>query len=419
MDYSVEHTIPEVLWKNNCTFVPAYVIDFQVFAHNIFGYISSSIDTEIFSTKLDNIIRALWAIKVNRGPDMLPQMEFTAIVVDDYKGQVDSGASESAEGYWRHIVAQECGLQEYKIGRAAKPELFHRVKAIGYDYLRSKNSPFYYFKQVYMEADDLAGKLARIKRNSPPQDVAANRQLLLGTVDGDWQGLVSDEHDILWANTGPWLPRLRDEKAVVDYYLRKNKVKISSARECYDVKSIVGDAGDGLKPGSPLRLFDLWNEDHVYNFSEEVSDGLCEALNDSRPNTRLDHLESASNYLLSLGIIAPVARQIEDCDIKYFLSKAKTEREKATKLQAKGRFKKKCIEIEELDTVSYEDCVELSIQDWNTMKTIQENKAELEKCDRFDTECIRFFRNLISNLEDIRKNLKKSVDLLTKHVKRG
>ena len=399
----------------NC---PAYIVDFQVFCHAVFNFVESNIQLELYRDQADDIIKALWAVKLNRGPDMLPDMPFTCIIVDDYKGSVDSGAAISAEGYWRHIVAQEYGLQEYKIGRSTKPALFYKVRDIGLAYATSANSPFYYFKQVYMEADDLAGKFARIKREASTNSVAANRELILGTVDGDWQGLVSDEHRVIWANTGPWLPRLRDEKAVCDYYLRKNKYKITKARECYDVKVVCGDAGDGLKPGSPLRLFNLYDEDCEYNFAEDTTEAMTAALNDPNPSNRLDHLENATKFLRSLGIVAPVAPPLDPLDQEKALGRAKVERERSLKTEAVGRLKKICAEIEAADPEVFKKCAELSQKDQQALSDSKEAKKSLDGCARTDNECIKFYKTLVKNLKDIRDGFKKAAESLTKSVLR-
>jgi hypothetical protein len=416
MEYDITKNIPEQLWVSSFKNPPIYVVDYQVFCHSIFNFIESSIDLDVFKNQVDDIIRALWAIKLNRGPDMLEQIDFTCIIVDDYKGEVDSDAAVSSEGYWRHIVAKEYGLQEYKIGRSSKPDLFYRVRDIGLSYIQSKNSPFYYFKQVYMEADDIAGKLARIKRESAPDSNVRNREMFLGTVDGDWQGLVSDQYNILWANTGPWLPRLRDEKAVCDYYLRKNRYKITRAKECYDVKAVCGDLGDGLKPGSPLRLFNLYDEDPIYNFSESLSVSITEAMNDLRVSNRPDHLKNALLFLNSLGIIAPIPSALSDHDVKSYLERASVAREKALKAEAVGRLKKICEEIEEINQIEFEKCVAISIEDNEAMKNAKEAKKSLEGCSKGDSECIRFYKNIVKNLKSLRDNLKKSAETLTKAV---
>jgi hypothetical protein len=110
-------------------------------------------------------------------------------------------------------------------GRPDKPSLFPIVLDEGFKYVKSPGSSFHFFDKKYYEADDIAGKIARIQRTDP----ALDRYVLLSTVDGDWQGLVSDEHKIVWCNTGPWLPRIRCEAEVCDYYLRKEKLDIKTA----------------------------------------------------------------------------------------------------------------------------------------------------------------------------------------------
>ena len=68
-------------------------------------------------------------------------------------------------------------MQEYKAGRAPKKDNFICVQDIGYEYIDSKNSSFHYFSKEYFEADDIAGKIARIKRSSSKRSKLGKRQV--------------------------------------------------------------------------------------------------------------------------------------------------------------------------------------------------------------------------------------------------
>lgn len=413
-DYSIEKNLPEELYLEG-ELTPLVVFDFQVHAHSINNYLESIFLLEDYAEDLhEKIIKACWAVRLNRGPDMLAQMDFTGIVVDDYKIELDdSTASTSGYGYWRHIVAREEGLQEYKLGRATHTELFNEVKRIGYEYILSPRSTFYYYRQPLMEADDIAGKLARIKRNSENPFIF-QRHMLLWTVDGDWQGLVNNKCHIYWANTGPWLPRLRDEQAVIDYYLRKNKVIINHAEDCYMVKVDQGDAGDGLIPGSPMRLFDLIDEDPVYNFSEDQTSELENVLKSDKISNRQDHLKSSTEFLASFGLIMPIYALSDEKDIEAFHEKAQKDREAVKNPPIKGRFRKDCEEILPIDKVLYDKCAEFSEKDNLERENLSKAKRELEKCERHDSDCIRYFKVLIKSIQETRDFLKKEVKSLQK-----
>ena len=82
-------------------------------------------------------------------------------------------------------------------------------------------------------------------------------------LDGDWQVLVSDEDKITWCNTKPFNDRIRGNQEVIDYYYRQKGVVLNHPREVSIFKVIIGDTGDNLFKGTPLRLFDLLDEDHL------------------------------------------------------------------------------------------------------------------------------------------------------------
>lgn len=420
MDYSISETIPEEIYVAPLAPPPIVVFDFQVHAHSIHNYLESSLCIEDYDREeINNIISACWAIRLNRGPDMIQPFDFTGIVVDDYKDELPlEDQSSSGKGYWRHIVAHECGLQEYKIGRSQHTELFNEVKRLGYAYVGAPRSTFFYSKKQFMEADDIAGKLARLKREAKPESIAYDRHMLLSTVDGDWQGLVSDNFNILWCNTGPWLPRLRDEKAVCDYYLRKNNVEITDATQCYEIKASQGDLGDGLVAGSPIRLFDLINEDHVYNFSEPESINLYNILNSTQISNNSAHLVNAQKYLDALGLVPPLKGYNDPKEVEYFLEKANIDRDKFYNPPIRGRFKSVCGELKP-DEIYSQLCAELAKKDQNEKISIDNAKLKLESCDRKDTECIRFYKTIIKNLKKSRENIAVEVKALVREFERA
>lgn len=320
-NYDLENTLLDTIFEVEPKIPPLVVFDFKVICHFIHSYydLISLIYTD--EDEIFQIFKAFWAYKLNRGPDMLPQLEFTGLVIDDVKGDVGD-ASFDGKGYWRHIEAKTLDMGEYKAGRGSKPDSFKLCEKAGYNYIHQAGSTFHYFSKEYFEADDCAGEVCRIKRAAPEN----KRNILLYTLDGDWQGLVSNQHQITWVNTGPWLPRVRGDQEVIDYYFRKEGTKISSPYGCYTFKEQFGDSGDGLAPGSPLRFFDLYHEDKNWKFSTEESNILKSVVNNFSISNNISHLESSKNFLHARGLPLPVIAETSEYDASLFLEKAKAKR---------------------------------------------------------------------------------------------
>lgn len=349
---------------NTQEILPLVVIDYKVYAHQIHSFTESAVDiVGEDEAKLRTVVRALWAYRLNRGIDSIPQHDFTAIVVDDSKGEFEECG---VVGYWRHLEAHKLGMPEYKGGRPDKPTLFPIILEEGYKYIKSSGSKFHFFDKKYYEADDIAGKIARIQRTDP----ALDRYVLLSTLDGDWQGLVSDEHKIVWCNTGPWLPRIRTETEVCDYYLRKEKLHIKTARETYTVKVEVGDRGDNLLPGTPLRFFDLYEEDSEWGWTTEEENALRKIISCTEPSNRPDHLTNSSRFLTSIGMFLPEIPPPSPADIAIFSERSLKERREALNPDLKGLPKKYC--ISQVDDSDFEKCARIAINDLSALDQIKQ-----------------------------------------------
>lgn len=413
IDYDHTETLLEDIFEvKTKPLLPIYVVDFKVAAHFINGFYDIAEDIAQGDHELlKNIIKAMWAYRLNRGPDMLDPFDFVAVIADDYKGPVGDDASVNGKGYWRHIEAHKLKMQEYKAGRAPKKDNFIFVQDVGYEYIDSKNSSFHYFSKEYFEADDIAGKIARMKRNSSKRSNLGKRQVLLGTLDGDWQGIVSNKEEILWCNTGPWLPRMRGDAEVVDYYLRKEGLKIKEAKECYTVKVEVGDIGDGLLPGSPLRFFDLYDEDDTWYFSEKDTSYLSKVLKSNNRSNRPDHFESAKKFLLSQGMYLPELFKTNEHDKKLFFQKARRIRKEKANPELKGRNKKLCLEAPKID---FEKCKDLVVRDEDTKQKIKYEEQNFKDC-KEDQLCKKAVRQAIKAYKSLREDIKEKLKSFSAH----
>lgn len=411
----IETLLEDVYVPQVESYHPIVVIDFKVYAHAINKFADMVDEVAKDEDDFKNIMKAMWAYKLNRGPDMLDRFPFTAIVLDDLKSAFSeefSEASTTGEGYWRHIEAHKLGLDEYKGGRGEKTPFFYLTEAAGYEYIKAQNSTFPIFSKSFFEADDLAGQLCRLKRKARKGSILAKRQMILSTVDGDWQGLVSDPHDIVWANTGPWLPRLRSNAEVCDYYLRKDKIIISSAQGCYKVKEQVGDMGDNLKPGSPLRFFDLYNEDVEWKFSKQEIKNFSNQLNNLNNSVREDHFQASKKFLQSKGLFLPEFPPASSQEKSAFFAKAIVVRAENSSPELSGRNKTLCLTIVNNQDV-FKKCKDLAVQDDSVRDTIKQKTQELDLCKKDqDDACIERLRKVIKDLKTFRSGIKEKLSQL-------
>lgn len=262
----------EQVYKVSETHTPIVIVDFKVAVHAILGNIKSALErvqqcqsVMVKPPDMATWLRCAWAMRLNRGIDMMPRRAggYQVIVVDDKR--------HPEKGYWRTALAEQ-----YKSNRSTHTEelpegetdWFHVVCNAGYAYIGDNSIPFY--RAESFEADDWAGMCHRIKIELDKADAEfAKRELFLWTNDGDWMQLVSSEHKILWANVLQWVPRLRGNVEVAEYCRTKWGHAIASPQDIAEVKTKIGDGGDGLPEiGHAIELFDLTKPHSVYNIDK-------------------------------------------------------------------------------------------------------------------------------------------------------
>lgn len=256
--------------------LPLLIVDFRVLCWSVYP-VAEEVASYATPEQYDIWLKAAWSTILNRGPSMLDHRPYTMVIVDDNgAGEKLYWRTTELEKHWAKIPADELPLAKkrpkvrythaglkYKGTRDPKPDQWKSVAQIGLNYIASKGYP--YFSQPGHEADDWAGGTVWLKRaaqtlnhDSKDLEVLRDREVFLYTVDGDWQQLVG--HGVWWCNTGPWLPRLRGEKEVVEHTARRMKVSINSAFELAAAKAWQGDKSDNLPEGSPLWAIDLVNQ---------------------------------------------------------------------------------------------------------------------------------------------------------------
>lgn len=296
---------------------PLVVLDFMVATWDVFSFLEPY--HNLYSTSLmEKVIKACWAMKINRGPDMLPKHDYTIVVVSDkrfenskmYWRGVEVNRDERVELLWEEYCEKrgksidEISLK-YKGNRTTeRNDKFYQVVEIGWQYATEY---FPSFKQEGYEADDWAGAIYRLSKYK--LGVCRDRQILLSTVDRDWSGLVDESCNIYWANTRKprekeaIQERLAGEDQVILHTKMKMKKDISHPLEIFQAKHEYGELGDNLPPGAPIEYIDLSIPHPKYNIeSLPQYPDLVQRVNDPNPNMRWDHYESANKALKKIGL---------------------------------------------------------------------------------------------------------------------
>jgi hypothetical protein len=301
---------------------PLVVVDFHVYAHDIMRWYTDKVAKLVSEEVAKKLLRAAWAAKIQRGPDMLPRHSYRYVIVADSRYR-DTG------NYWRDkfmtdspVVSQawdnyaeaqgvprETLKTNYKGTRGEKTDDFWLVFNAGMDYCRE-----YYgvFTHEGYEADDFAGAVYRASRDRT-EDVVHRRQILLSTLDRDWSQLVDESHKVFFANTRVPFPaekiqeRLVGELGVKEHTAHKMGFDLDHPKNLAEYKVLHGDMGDNLPPGSPKCLFDLCDANPDWNIENVFQDygTLLETLNDPNANSRPDHFDSSLRAFATVGIEAP------------------------------------------------------------------------------------------------------------------
>ncbi len=302
---------------------PVVVVDFHVYTHDVLRWYEDKVSSLVSEEVAKKLIRAAWAAKIQRGPDMIGRHPYRYVVVADSRYR-DTGnywrdkymtESEVVQSAWQNYAeAKNVSLEEiptaYKGQRGPKTDNFWLIFNEGWDYCTK-----YYGIHSHegYEADDFAGAIYRASRDRK-EDLVHKRQILLSTLDRDWSQLVDESHRVYFANTRVPFPnekiqeRLVGEYGVKEHTMHKMGYDLDHPKNLAEYKVLHGDMGDNLPPGSPKCLFDLcdanpdWNIEKVYPSYA----ALLETLNDPNSNNRPDHYEQSLRAFATVGIEAPV-----------------------------------------------------------------------------------------------------------------
>ena len=301
--------------------VPLVVWDFNVAVFHVLNWyqkISGSFKQEVEA----KLVKGAFALHINRGPDMLPRHTYRMLFVAD-KRFADS------HNYWRNNVMQTCPVVKqawvdhaeregvpfeslktnYKGTRGEKSEEFWFCYNICRDYATTY---FPFFEAEGYEADDFAGAVYRLSRDSYEESIVKRRQIFLATLDRDWSMCTDEAHKIYFANTR--YPRANEKiqerlvgnQGVIEHTAHKMGFEISHPSQLAAKKVLFSDEGDNLPKGTPVELFDLCEPHLQYNIDKEpVWEELAECCNDPKANDRPDHLEQTLRQFAKICLEAP------------------------------------------------------------------------------------------------------------------
>ena len=302
--------------------VPLVVWDFNVAVFHVINWyakISGSFKNEVE----EKLVRGAFALHINRGPDMLPRHTYRMIFVADKR-------FEETQNYWRNNVMQTCPVvkqawvnhaekegvdfdtleKNYKGTRGEKSDEFYFVYNICRDYATSY---FPFFEVEGYEADDFAGAVYRLSRDSSEEEIVRRRQIFLATLDRDWSQCVDEAHKIYFANTRYPFPnekiqeRLVGNEGVIEHTAHRMGYDITHPSQLAEFKVLHSDMGDNLPKGTPKGLFDLCEPHPEFNVDKEsVWEELKESCNNPDANMRVDHFEQTLRQFAKICVEAPV-----------------------------------------------------------------------------------------------------------------
>jgi hypothetical protein len=300
-----------------------WVIDFNVMVHDILYWYETKIEGSFTKEVEAKLVKGMWALFVNRGPQFLPRHSYRTILVADYRDPETSNywrddfmrESEQVQKAWEEY-AEEQGVNKdslrthYKGTRAAKSDAFFFVYNIGKEYCQNY-FPWYWV--LGYEADDLMGSIARLSRTSEGDSVIKRRQILMHSCDRDWCQLVDDENKIYFSNSRMCRPnekiqeQLQKEEGILEWVEHKMKVKINHPSELAAEKAIAGDMGDNAVKGSPIELFDLIHPHPKWNIDELLwTEDFIECMNNPEATTRHDHYEQTIRQYAKICLEIPI-----------------------------------------------------------------------------------------------------------------
>ena len=301
--------------------VPLVVWDFNVAVFHVLNWyskISGSFKKEVE----EKLVRGAFALHINRGPDMLPRHSYRMLFVADKR-------FDDSKNYWRNNVmqtsevvkqawvnhAEETGVsyddlkKDYKGTRGEKSEEFWFCYNICRDYATTY---FPFFEAEGYEADDFAGAVYRLSRDSEPESIVHKRQIFLATLDRDWSQCVDEAHQIYFANTRYPFPnekiqeRLVGNEGVIEHTAHRMGYDITHPSQLAEHKVLHSDMGDNLPKGTPIELFDLCEPHPDFNIDKlPVFQELKECCEENKPNDRPDHLEQTLRQFAKICLEAP------------------------------------------------------------------------------------------------------------------
>ena len=297
------------------------VWDFNVAVFHVINWLEKT-HLECSPEVHKKIIRAAFAVHINRGPSMLPRFTHRAIFVYDSRFR-------HTGNYWRNEVMRESTVvqqawvdhaerekvdyatlpKEYKGTRSEKTDDFWFVYNECRDYAEQY---FPFFGEYGYEADDWCGSIYRLSRDSGEDTVVKKRQIMLATVDRDWSMCCDEAHRIYFANTRVPFPkekiqeRLVGNQGVIEHTKHRMGYDITHPSELAKHKVLHSDMCDNLPKGTPIELFDLCEAHPQYNIDKiPLHAAFEECVNEPEPNNRDDHFQKGLRALATVGLEAP------------------------------------------------------------------------------------------------------------------
>jgi hypothetical protein len=258
----------------------------------------------IFVKDVKSYWRSEWLLDMHNVVDIPRKTKAKQKLVVEYKNLIAIPDADKTDEDFDRITELTDKLNiKYKAGRSLPVYKFTKTKKLVYRYISLLSTNV--LEEKGYEADDWAAAI--VKTNS---DKGCPDNLIILTVDTDWQGLVNPS--TTWMCMSGFYPVVRDSLEICNVWSEKRlNCTLETWREIWDVKGDKGDASDNLPPsdGVLLPVIDLLDPPIEHRLWLKYPKRIQEVMAPTAPRFNLEDAKRACTQLKWNGL-QPVVKML-------------------------------------------------------------------------------------------------------------